>query len=90
MRLCSLSGPLATCEKLQYSLANAVRDVCRFSDDELSHDIERQFLWGAALLITPILEEVSDHWLFSFVCLNTFTCAVHVDVHVHTCTCRCT
>ena len=32
----------------------------RFSTDANTWDIDRQFLWGAALLISPILDEVKD------------------------------
>jgi len=31
----------------------------RFSDDPMTFDIDEQFLWGPALMIAPILYEVS-------------------------------
>jgi len=31
----------------------------RFPQDETALDIDKQFFWGSALLIAPILEEVS-------------------------------
>ena len=30
----------------------------RFNTDRATYGIERQFLWGPSLLITPVLEEV--------------------------------
>lgn len=33
---------------------------CRFTVDSATWTIDKQFLWGSALLISPALEEVSD------------------------------
>ena len=41
-------------------LQNTFVHPCRFYDDETTYDIDRQFLWGAGLMITPVLDEVSD------------------------------
>lgn len=36
-----------------------VHYLCRFPSDINTYEIERQFLWGSALLVTPVLEENS-------------------------------
>lgn len=32
--------------------------IDRFADDKVTWEIDRQFLWGPSLLISPVLEEV--------------------------------
>ena len=42
----------------------------RFSTDANTWDIDRQFLWGAALLISPILDEVKEASISYVMLLN--------------------
>lgn len=34
--------------------------LCRFVEDKMTWEIYRQFLWGPALLISPVLEQVKS------------------------------
>ena len=42
----------------------------RLSTDANTWDIDRQFLWGAALLISPILDEVKEASISLVMLLN--------------------
>lgn len=35
--------------------------LCRFYSDSETWAVDKQFLWGAHLLITPVLDPVSEH-----------------------------
>lgn len=35
--------------------------LCRFYSDSETWAVHKQFLWGAHLLITPVLDPVSEH-----------------------------
>ena len=45
----------------------------RFHDDPMTLEIERQFMWGPALLISPVLEEVRNR---AILLLFLITCVV--------------
>lgn len=38
----------------------------RFTDDRQTYGIDTQFLWGSALMINPVLEEVRSQSLFNY------------------------
>lgn len=38
----------------------------RFTDDQQTYDIDTQFLWGSALMINPVLEEVRHEFILLF------------------------
>lgn len=49
---------MVICEKGKFdTLTNAIL-IDRFSDDKTTWDIDRQFLWGPSLLISPVLDKV--------------------------------
>lgn len=39
----------------------------RFIDDRQTYDIDTQFLWGSALMINPVLEEVRRQFIVLFI-----------------------
>uniref|UniRef100_A0A670ID22 P-type domain-containing protein n=1 Tax=Podarcis muralis TaxID=64176 RepID=A0A670ID22_PODMU len=52
---CETVFPVALSHLIIYCVA------FRFTDDRTTWDIDRQFLWGPALLISPVLDEVSTY-----------------------------